>query len=450
MDQARIAELKSALDTQEKAANEALDAIQVKDGVLVVTDDIKAEHDTRMKNIREIKGLLRDAGDLAEIRSWLNAPEDGKGGIGFAADAAAAAAGAEMVLERAGLPLAQMPRGKTLAKMFLESDAWAEMKASGSKTMPGEFKVDLFDVGKYAEGVPGTKEVYSSLPTGGSMVGGTPFGAYYRDEMAPIPMRKGRVRDLFNVVPTTAKVIEFFRQTGFTNNASMIPEWTGSAFGAAPHSTMSWIAQSQTTKRIGHYEGAHYSVLEDEPQLQDTINTDLLYGLQLREDQQILTGNQSTNSEDLPGILNDSGIQTYARSAGPSTDNYPDAVRRAITKVILAYLDPTGIVVNPTDWEAMELTKSTTGEYLLAVSIALGGEQRLWRLPVVDTAAMAQGTGLVGAFGIGCKLYDRQEARIRIAEQHSDWAVRDGVAIIADERIALCMRRPESFVKVTF
>jgi len=41
------------------------------------------------------------------------------------------------------------------------------------------------------------------------------------------------------------------------------------------------------------------------------------------------------------------------------------------------------------------------------------------------------------------------EGNIRVSEQHSDFFVRNAVAVLAEERIALAVKRPESFVEVT-
>jgi HK97 family phage major capsid protein len=169
----------------------------------------------------------------------------------------------------------------------------------------------------------------------------------------------------------------------------------------------------------------------------------------LQEDEQILNG--SGTGENLTGILQTSGIQSYDKSdSGVATDNYADAIRRAATLSFLAYYEPTGVVMHPNDWERIELSKDVNGQYLVAVSVAMGGEPRLWRLPVVDTPAIAEGTGLVGAFGSGAQLYDREQASIRISEQHSDFFVRNAIVILAEQRLAMAVKRPEAFVKVGF
>jgi HK97 family phage major capsid protein len=177
-----------------------------------------------------------------------------------------------------------------------------------------------------------------------------------------------------------------------------------------------------------------------------------MYGLRLQEDFQILRGDGT--GENLEGIMETSGIQNYAWSDGPTdvpvADSMADAIRRAATLSFLAYYEPTGVILHPSDWEKIELTKDNNGQYLVAVSVALGGEPRIWRIPVVETPAMQEGKALVGAFGTGAQLYDREQASIRVSEQHSDFFVRNAIVVLAEQRLALAVKRPEAFVLVDF
>jgi HK97 family phage major capsid protein len=211
---------------------------------------------------------------------------------------------------------------------------------------------------------------------------------------------------------------------------------------------MVFSGQQAPVRTLAHWEAAHRNVLSDEPQLRAIIDNELMYGLRLVEDTQILNGDGT--GENLTGILNTSGIQTYSWSAGAVGDLKADAIRRAATLSFLAYYEPTGVVMHPNDWEDIELSKDANGQYLVAVSVALGGEPRLWRIPVVDTPAIAEGTALVGAFGTAAQLYDREQASIRISEQHADFFVRNAIVILAEQRLALAVKRPEAFVEVTF
>ena len=88
-------------------------------------------------------------------------------------------------------------------------------------------------------------------------------------------MRTRRVRDLFPTRTTTAAVIEYFRMTGFTNAASTVAERSGSAFGAKPQSSFTFVGEQAPVRTIAHWEAAHRNVLADEPQLRSIIDNEL-------------------------------------------------------------------------------------------------------------------------------------------------------------------------------
>ena len=321
---------------------------------------------------------------------------------------------------------------KSIGQRFIESDEFKSVAGGrNGYTMHAPYQV---------------KDIYTALPSG------TPgdFGAPVREGIVERAKRISRVRDLFPVQQTNTNMIEFFRVSGFTNNASTVAERSGSpaVFAAKPQSSMTVVGVQAPVRTIAHYEVAHRNVLDDEPTLRGIIDNELLYGLRLVEDDQILNGDGTGSN--LTGIRETSGIQTQAWSAGVVGDTRIDAVRRAITKSLLAYYEPTGIIVHPNDMEDLELTKDGESRHLMVMSVSMGAEARLWRLPMVSTPAITEGYALVGSFGIGATLYDRMEGSIRVAEQHSDFFIRNAVAILAEERLALAVKRPESFVEVEF
>lgn len=319
---------------------------------------------------------------------------------------------------------------KSVGQRFIESD---EFKSVGNGrngyTMQAPYQV---------------KDIFTALPSG------TPgdFGTPQREGIVERAKRVSRVRDLFPVQQTNTNMIEYFRVSGFTNNAAAVAERSGSAFAAKPQSSMTVVGVQAPVRTIAHFEVAHRNVLDDEPTLRGIIDNELLYGLRLVEDDQILNGDGTGSN--LTGIREVSGVQTQVWSAGTAGDTRIDAVRRAITKALLAYYEPTGIIVHPSDMEDIELTKDAQERHLMTMSVSLGAEARLWRLPMVSTPAITEGYALVGSFGIGATLYDRMEGTIRVAEQHSDFFIRNAVAVLAEERIALAVKRPESFVEVYF
>jgi HK97 family phage major capsid protein len=449
-DNSRLNELQGALRGK-MADNKAIaDSFRVEDGTVVVTPEQKTAFDKNMSDIKEIKSLIDGMQTMNSVDSWASQPAESVAGSFAAASAEVAQLSSREI--------------KSIGEMFLDSAEFktlANGRNGANMVAPWQVKAS-FTSGSY-----NVKDVYSALPgtdVTNSRIGS--FGSVQRDAMVTQPMRTKRVRDLFPVRTTTAAVIEYFRQLGFTtpiqdgynfaagvSSASTIAERNGAnnAFALKPQSSFSFVGEQAPVRTLAHWEAAHRNVLADEPQLRSIIDNELMYGLRLLEDNQILNGDGA--GENLLGVLQTPNIQTYAWSDGATTpvaDTKADAIRRAATLSFLAYYEPSGVVLHPNDWEDIELTKDEQGQYLIAVSVAMGGEPRVWRMPVIDTPAMTEGTGLVGAFGTAAQLYDREQASIRISEQHSDFFVRNAIVILAEQRLALAVKRPEAFVSIDF
>lgn len=413
----RLKELKGALKdvlAQNDAIVDHVEANREEGGPEV---QVEAKHVEAFRSglakAREIRAEIEALEGLQEVKAW-------------AAGSSAPAAAAPKSLYLPG------DEKKSLGQRFVESDEFKSMSnGRNGYTMHAPYQV---------------KDIFTALPTG------TPgdFGSPVREGIVERAKRVMRVRDLFPVQQTNTNMIEYFRVSGFTNNASTVAERSGSpaVFTAKPQSSMTVVGVQAPVRTIAHYEVAHRNVLDDEPTLRGIIDNELLYGLRLVEDDQILNGDGTGSN--LTGIRETSGIQTQAWSDGVTGDTRIDAIRRGITKSLLAYYEPTGIIVHPNDMEDLELTKDGEDRHLMVMSVSMGAEARLWRLPMVATPAITEGFALVGAFGIGATLYDRMEGNIRVAEQHSDFFIRNAVAILAEERLALAVKRPESFVEVEF
>lgn len=106
-------------------------------------------------------------------------------------------------------------------------------------------------------------------------------------------------------------------------------------------------------KKIAGFIKLTDEFLEDAPFLKSEIDGRLLYDLAWFEEQQLLNGNGT--GQNVLGLLNRSGIQT---ETGTSLAGNPDSIFRAITKVSTASgLRADGVVINPTDYQALRLAK---------------------------------------------------------------------------------------------
>lgn len=424
-----------------KALRSALEAKQadmrdfLANGVRVDGNNIEMKSEDYTK----AKALM---GDMDEIKSLLDAEQ-------YVAEGFAAAPVAGQSVAMGFAANGRGAEAKSLGASFVGSDEFKSLQRSGRMTMDQPFEIGRADI----TGEWGQKDLFTGSLTGSVNPNG--FGTIQRDPAVPRPQRTARVRDLFSVARTNANLIDYFRVLGFdTNggngNAAPVPErdgiGTSAKFGLKPKSQLRFESAQAPVRTIAHWEAAHRNVLADEPQLQSTIDNELLYGLALEEDDQILNGDGT--GENLRGILNTPNIQVYT---GLATDQMSDQLRKSATLSVLANYPGSGFVLHPFDWEKIELQKAHgDGQYMLTSNVAIGATTQVWRQPVVESPAIAEGTWLTGAFGIGAQLYDRAQASVRIAEQHEDFFVRNAVAILAEERIALAVKRPQSFVKGKF
>ena len=281
-----------------------------------------------------------------------------------------------------------------------------------------------------------------------------------RQSEVVIPNRRPlRVRDLLVTIPTSSNSIEYVRRNVFTNNAAaQAPGTPSTAIGAGElqnktQSNITYELVNAPVRTFAHWIPASRQVLSDAPMLQGLIDADLVYGLDLVSDAQILNGD-GTN-QNLTGLMVDTAITVV--TPVPATANAaarPQAmleqIRKAITAMqLLEYYNVTGVVLNPTDWAAMELAKGTDGQYIWA-SVAAGAEERVWRVPVVVTNAMTVGSYLLGDWTLGAKLHDREQANIRISESHASLFIQNAVAILGEERYAMSVPHPKAFARGTF
>jgi len=249
------------------------------------------------------------------------------------------------------------------------------------------------------------------------------------------------IRDLIPVIPTTAGSVEFTQETTFTNNAGVqfsSPNDTENVL--KNESGLTFQLVSVPVKTIAHWIPASRQVLADRAELMSFVENRLLYGLKLEEEDQVLLGDGTGGN--ISGLL--TNANAYNRSV--SNDTWLDTLRKAITQLQLANAAPTGVVLHPGDWERIELLKDTTGQYL-TVNTNRDGREVCWRIPVVASNSMTQGQFLMGDFQRGALIRDREEARVEVSREHSDYFTRNMVAILAEERIALTVVRPASFVK---
>ena len=250
------------------------------------------------------------------------------------------------------------------------------------------------------------------------------------------PERRMTVRDLITPGRMDGNALEYVKETGFVNNAGMVAE-----AAAKPQSDLKFDLVSTTAKVVAHYVKASRQILSDSSMLASYIDGRLRYGLAFKEEQQLLNGDGT--GQNLLGIIPQA--TAYAAPGGLTSAQAMDQMRLAMLQAELAGYPATGHVMNPIDWTRIELLKDTTGRYIIGNPQGTTAP-RLWNLPVVATQAIAQDKFLTGAFKLGAQLFDRWLARVEVATENEDDFIKNLVTVLAEERLALAVYRPEAFI----
>ena len=309
---------------------------------------------------------------------------------------------------------------KSMGAQLVASKGYKDFMAAGGK---GQVRIEVKSVSNLG-----------SMTTGEGGLGG--LVAPDRQAPTPMPMRSFTVRSLLRAGNTESNLIQVPVQTQRNLNAAVVPEGT-----LKPQSDFTYELVNFPVTTVAHVINASRQILDDAPVLQATIDAEMRYGLQFKEDQELLFGTGLNG--DLAGMT---GLASpYAEAFTPTGETPIDRLRLAALQTRLALYPPTGFILNPTDWARIQLTKDTQGRYIFGDPQA-GGVPQMWGLPVAEADAMPAGSFLTGAFGLAAQIFDRLQAEVLISTENQDNFIRNMITVRAEERLALVVRRPAALV----
>jgi HK97 family phage major capsid protein len=190
-------------------------------------------------------------------------------------------------------------------------------------------------------------------------------------------------------------------------------------------------------------------VLDDVAELEEFLQTSLFYFLEREFEEQLLAG--SGTGQNLNGLIPqatafDSTILNLLATMGW---NYADVLRAAVLQLAEAGYGCTAFVTSPRDWFVIETMKDSQRRYLLGSPQSAMAES-LWSRPVIPSPAISNGTFLVGDFEGGAHIRMRQDMTLDISDSHSDYFVKNLLALRAELRAVLVVKKPGAFVTGSF
>lgn len=278
-------------------------------------------------------------------------------------------------------------------------------------------------------------------------------GAFVETDYTGIYEPLGRyplnVLNLISRRQTASDLVEFVRQTTRVQEADTVAEAdttdktdaTGALnTGEKPEGALAFEKVQAAVKTIAVWIPATKRALSDAAQIRGIIDQELRDDLMEELEDQILNGDGV--GENFTGVFNTGGILEQAFDTDILT-----TIRSARTYLaVTGRATPTALVLHPEDTETVDLLTDSDGRYYYG-GPAMGGVQRVWRVPVVESQSITQGTALMGDFRKAV-MWDREAASIQVSDSHSDFFIRNMVAILAEMRAAFGLIRPSAFCEI--
>jgi len=335
---------------------------------------------------------------------------------------------------------AQLSPGEAL----VNSDAYKRALSTGSLSTKGEPVLTPGFFGPEAQ-----KALVGSFTAPGSALLAQVMPGVYRGLERPLVLR-----DVLMNLSTTSDSITVMQENVFTNGAAEVAEATSVATGLKPESGLTFTEATFPVQTIAHWMPVTRQLMEDLPFMAGYINERLLTGLRRREDAAFLNG--TGVAPILRGILQTSGIQvldaayfTASPVKNAATDNENiNRIRRAMRVLqVTGQAYPTFVLMNPANAESVDTSTDANRQYIFGGATS-PLPRRMWGLPIVESDNIAVNTALVGD-GQMAAVVDRNQGRIYTTDSHADFFVRNLLAVLAEERVALPVFRPAAFAAVT-
>jgi HK97 family phage major capsid protein len=239
-----------------------------------------------------------------------------------------------------------------------------------------------------------------------------------------------RILEIANVGTTTSKFVTYIQQTT-QSTGTWIAEAAVKAQGQVQYQEV-----SVEVKKVAATLKVSKEMMSDLAFVSSEVNIELMANVEQKIDYSLINGAGGT---DLVGLVSTATTWAAGTFAGTITQpNVSDVIRvgKAQSEALNFY--PTHVVLHPSDVAAIQLTKSTTGEYTYPIFLPTTGEMMIAGLIIVQSNNITAGTFLIG---------DYSKANVKIRE-----AVNMSVGYVDDDFqrnmvTILCEARLVNYVK---
>lgn len=244
------------------------------------------------------------------------------------------------------------------------------------------------------------------------------------------------IADLFSSETISGNALTYFVESSTVEGG---PAYTSEGYEKPMMSFGDPTAKTVALAKIASYMKESSELVEDAPWLADAINGRGMYQHELAVENYLVNALSGTSGIGTSSTLTADGIfeamMTVLGSSGYAAD---------------------AIVINPSDYQTLRLAKDANNQYYgggyFYAPYGNNGiveQPPLWGLRTVVTSAVAQGTAYVGAFKMGGSVVRKNGVTVNIANMNEDDFIKNMITVLIEERLALAVRKPAAFVKIT-
>jgi HK97 family phage major capsid protein len=247
------------------------------------------------------------------------------------------------------------------------------------------------------------------------------------------------IEDLLVNIPTSSNAIDWIRENVFTNAAAETAEG-----GQLPQSSITFTPGTMPVQSVGHFLKITRQLAMDNAALAAYINRRMVYGVNLKVENQLVAGNGTTPN--LSGLTNAGNFTAHGYTAASLTaaqlsNNRFDLIGKMIGDCAVADYPADVVILNTADWWTMRLAKDSQGRYLLG-DPASNVVPTLFGRPVVASNAMVAGKVWVGSLSQAATLHTREGIAIDLSDSDENNFQLQLVTIRATRRLALTVEKP--------
>lgn len=258
------------------------------------------------------------------------------------------------------------------------------------------------------------------------------------------PLRPPTIRERLNVVPANDRFIQYCRETSLTNAFAVVAETT-----SKPESAMAFALEQANIVTIASWVPAPLQLISDMPRFRNYVESRMLELLAVKLDGLYLYG--AGGGAAINGILTDADIETLTQAEG---QNRYETIREAMVVLEENHYMPDTLVIHPRDRYRMEVQKGEgDGQYILMPWMPAGagpGVADVLKIPVVSSTVIEEGTALLGNFKRGATLFTKDGVRVAVSFEHSDYFIRNMMAIRVECDEQLVIEYPKMFCKINW